>query len=418
MNLGKIFWNLYALCYDVLLEFNPYKEMMEEIVNKLDLSNNQEYNILDAACGTGNLEFFLLKEKINLNITSVDYSPVMLNMAKKKLSKTSIDLLLTNLDEKLPFEDNSFDRIVILNALHALPNPQKTIGEFYRILKPGGKLVIVALKNDYQLPLILKNHKHQNDPEEKWLTNNIFLVLFYVFKAFGFNKISFKFIFVTIFNQIINKKIIGFKQEYLSKMLLSESLKIDYCGLIYGDQDLFFIASKPDFSIKIAETQEEMKIIFSLRSKIFIEESGLNISQDNDKYDNQSIHFLINKCETPIGVMRLIKIEERQWDFRGLYKAPIEFDFSKSLEISRFGFIKGEGGNYKLLSLLEVALRYAMNNNFEYFCGTIRLEFLELLKRVGITFCFTSEPFIYHDKWKIVAFICDISPNKQLFLKK
>lgn len=414
MNLEKIFWNLYALCYDVLLEFNPYKEMMEEIVNKLDLSNNQEYNIFDAACGTGNLEYFLLKENEKLNITSIDYSPVMLNRAKKKLHETNVNLLLTNLDKKLPFENNSFDRIVILNALHALPNPQKTISEFYRVLKPGGKLVIVALKNDYQLSLILKEHKHKDDSEKKWLTNNIFLV----FKTFGFNKIALKFIFVAIFNQIIDKKIIGFEEKDLSEMLLSENLKIDYSGLIYGNQDLFFITSKPEISIKIAKTEEEMKTVFSLRSKIFIEENGLQANHDLDNYDDQSIHFIISKHKTPIGGMRLIKIEEQKWNFRDLYEMPFEFDFKKSLEVSRFGFIKGVSGNNELLSLLDAAYRYAINNNFDYFCGTIRLEFLELLKRLGITFYFVSEPFIYYNKWKIVAFISDVSINEQIVSKK
>ncbi len=53
--------------------------------------------------------------------------------------------------EKLPFDDETFDRVIIVDAFHHVLNQQKTLGEMWRVLKAGGKMVIEEpdIKNFY-----------------------------------------------------------------------------------------------------------------------------------------------------------------------------------------------------------------------------------------------------------------------------
>ncbi|MBT4269211.1 MAG: methyltransferase domain-containing protein [Deltaproteobacteria bacterium] len=92
-------------------------------------------SILDAGGGTGRIsaQFTTLARKVVI----CDFSLPMLKQARKK------ELLAVNGSvEKLPFPDGSFERILVIDALHHFKKPQSAINEFARVLKPGGRLVI------------------------------------------------------------------------------------------------------------------------------------------------------------------------------------------------------------------------------------------------------------------------------------
>ncbi len=419
----KIFWSWYALCYDVLTVFGPYQKMLAEIKKRLGFQKGVEYKILDAACGTGNLEVLLKEDKdLSLDITAVDFSPFMLNRARKKLrGANGVKFLACDLSQTLPFGDSTFDRIITVNALHALPLPDKTLAEFSRVLKHNGQMIIVTLKKGYQMPLIVKSFKHENESLEKWQVKSLFSWFRFVFRVFGFNATAFKFIFVAIFNKIIDKNIQGLDPVRLGEIFLDEGLKIEYSGLIYGDQDLLFVLKKPELLIKIARTEDELKQVFRLRQIIFVEESGLPIKDDFDEYDSSAVHFLAIRNNVPIGVMRLILLPTGPWSFRGLYKLPklsFVFDSEKTLEISRFGFLKEGRRRNDFILLLGAAMSYAESCQFKYLCGTMRIELMKALRMIGINFDFVSEVFTYYDKWEIVAFIGSIRQNMKFIENK
>jgi len=388
--------------------------MLERVKAELSLQEEKKYKILDAGCGTGNLDLILSAE--NCAVTAIDFSSAMLERAKKKLAThESISIRDCNLDKTLPFPNDYFDRIVTINVLHALPDPVKTLAEFNRVLKSDGQMIIITLKENYQMPLIVKAFKHAHEPDEKWEIKNIFSWFVRVIKVFGFTTAAFKFIFVAIFNKIIDKKIEGFKREVITNEILQLGLKIKHSGFIYGDQDLFFVLSKPKLLIQVAKSKLDQDRVFVLRQEIFIAEENLPLESDIDEYDAEATHFLASKNGFPVGVMRLIKIPTASWSFRGLYQVPDSFfDFRQALEISRFGFRREYREGQDFVLLLGAAMSYAASCKFNYLCGTMRVELMRALRIIGIRFDFVSEPFSYHGKWQIVAFVGPIEENMKI----
>lgn len=92
---------------------------------------------LDLGCGTG----ILLQEisKFSKEITGIDFSQGMLEEAHKKQSLgAKINLINADLNEKLPFEDNTFDYVIAILFFHHIENLDKIYREIFRVLKPNG----------------------------------------------------------------------------------------------------------------------------------------------------------------------------------------------------------------------------------------------------------------------------------------
>lgn len=82
------------------------------------------------------------------NIICLDMTPAMLAVGKGEAEKQG----LCNIDfmqgdaEKLTFEDNSFDIVISRLAFHHFSNPKQCFSEMARVLKPGGKLVVIDME--------------------------------------------------------------------------------------------------------------------------------------------------------------------------------------------------------------------------------------------------------------------------------
>lgn len=148
-------WNVYARAYDVTNKNVPYVKMLDEVVQELQIHG--EFNVLDAGCGTGNLLKKMSKVSFNSKFVGVDSSEEMLNRARKKfLSHPDVALQCFDLNTGLPFPDDSFDRVVSVNTLYALQQPDAMIAEFHRVLKPDGKLVFANPHNCARFSGIMK----------------------------------------------------------------------------------------------------------------------------------------------------------------------------------------------------------------------------------------------------------------------
>lgn len=95
-----------------------------------------EGSVLDAGGGTGRVAQFLSTHANRIIVA--DESHRMLRQAN---TKTSLEVV-RSVTEALPFKDNLFDRIIMVDALHHVEHQQQTAQELWRVLKPGGKIVI------------------------------------------------------------------------------------------------------------------------------------------------------------------------------------------------------------------------------------------------------------------------------------
>ncbi|MFC1801999.1 class I SAM-dependent methyltransferase [Patescibacteria group bacterium] len=168
-NFKKDDWGDYATCYDSLNHLIPYQKLQKTITKGLGCLSNQ--TILNAGCGTGNLEFSLKSIGLDktCNIWSLDFSEKMLEIAEQKLSDSCINFLEVNLNKKFPFKDNFFDKVFSINSLYANDVPEFVLKEFYRVMKINSSLILVTPKLGYQSGLILKEHCGSTKPDEYWL---------------------------------------------------------------------------------------------------------------------------------------------------------------------------------------------------------------------------------------------------------
>lgn len=101
--------------------------------------------ILEIGFGNGKLIENILSLGKNLRYVGIDYSQTMVEEAKMHngnlIESGTIELHQGNIDN-LPFDNNSFDKIVTVNTLYFWDDPKKTLSELKRVVKPGGRVVI------------------------------------------------------------------------------------------------------------------------------------------------------------------------------------------------------------------------------------------------------------------------------------
>lgn len=106
----------------------------EPILDHVDLPI--EGALLDVGGGTGRVTQALVG--LVPTIIIVDLSLEMLTQAQKKDNLRPV----CSHSEKLPFPDDSFERVIMVDALHHVCDGKKSLAELWRVLKPGGRLVV------------------------------------------------------------------------------------------------------------------------------------------------------------------------------------------------------------------------------------------------------------------------------------
>jgi ubiquinone/menaquinone biosynthesis C-methylase UbiE len=80
----------------------------------------------------------------DVRLTGIDLSPEMLAIARKKVTESGRDVDIREGDaHELPFPDASFDTVLCTYSLCNIPDPARAIGEMKRVLRPGGRLILV-----------------------------------------------------------------------------------------------------------------------------------------------------------------------------------------------------------------------------------------------------------------------------------
>lgn len=150
--LQQTFWSVYAIVYDTLLVFRPYRKMVEDVVQRLALTPGAR--VLDAGCGTGNVTQGLVRA--GYRVVAADLAGGMLKRAGDK--NPAADVRSVDLNATLPFEDEQFDGLTCSNVLYSLSQPVRSLVELRRILKPGGRLVLTNPRRDFSMFQIMREH--------------------------------------------------------------------------------------------------------------------------------------------------------------------------------------------------------------------------------------------------------------------
>jgi demethylmenaquinone methyltransferase/2-methoxy-6-polyprenyl-1,4-benzoquinol methylase len=147
----KKMFSVIAYRYDLLnrlLSLGRDSSWRREVA-KIIKTDNSNRLIIDLACGTGELSIEIANN--GLNVIAVDFCEEMLKRAKNKIINHGLTDRITLIDapvEYLPFNDNTFDYATIAFGIRNLYDPVKGLQEIYRVLKKGGKLIVL----EFSLP--------------------------------------------------------------------------------------------------------------------------------------------------------------------------------------------------------------------------------------------------------------------------
>lgn len=240
--MNSFIWTIYAYFYDGLAELLPYQNLMKTVINSIK-HDNSKIKILDAGCGTGNLELFMRRTKNDsfISVDAIDASQAMLKKAKTKFKKCFwVKFKLTDLNNPLPYDNGTFDNIVSINSLYATKNPKMVLKEFHSKLKVSGTLIIVNPKINPKITDVIR--EHIDLAMKKKGLKRTYLLLQNILKIP-------QFIIVIILNILIvklsrNNIYHFFNVNDLKKLISNCGFRVLETKYLYGKTDIFVMAEK------------------------------------------------------------------------------------------------------------------------------------------------------------------------------
>ncbi len=118
------------------------------------LKGIQSPEILDIATGTGDLAIASMRLNPK-RVVGLDLSPEMLKVGEVKIKKKKLDAIISMVEgdsENLPFKDGEFDAAMVAFGVRNFENLQKGLVEINRVLKDGGKFVVLEFSNPSAFP--------------------------------------------------------------------------------------------------------------------------------------------------------------------------------------------------------------------------------------------------------------------------
>lgn len=132
--------------------FFPYlyrRVFLAKALHMLEFIPSRSY-ILNSACGTGWFSF--MAQQRGYGVESIDLSDKVLSEVDYLNHKLGTDITVKKGSvTDLPYQDKTFDAVVLSEILEHLMEPQKALSEAYRVLKNGGRLIVTVPGYSYQL---------------------------------------------------------------------------------------------------------------------------------------------------------------------------------------------------------------------------------------------------------------------------
>jgi ubiquinone/menaquinone biosynthesis C-methylase UbiE len=120
------------------------KRRARRVIEELDPKRGDK--ILEAGCGPGYYLRILSKLGLELKLYGLDVDQNALIKARKIIGKMATNADLT---KRLPFKENFFDKVFLSEVLEHISDDGKALNMIYRVLKPGGRLIITIPNKDH-----------------------------------------------------------------------------------------------------------------------------------------------------------------------------------------------------------------------------------------------------------------------------
>lgn len=121
-----------------------------------ELVANKPRKMLDVATGTGDFAFEAIKKLHPEKVIGVDISEGMLSVAKKKIKERNLSQVFSvqlGDSEGLQFDNDTFDAITVAYGVRNFENLEKGLTDMLRVLKPGGKMVVLEFSKPRAFPV-------------------------------------------------------------------------------------------------------------------------------------------------------------------------------------------------------------------------------------------------------------------------
>lgn len=141
----------FALMNNPLRRFIQDKIEIKELRSRSSLPPHKA--ILEIGCGSGYGTRLIQRYFQPTKIEAVDLDPRMIVLARKRVQDPTISFRVGSAT-KLPFKSNTFDAVIEFGIIHHIPNWKKAVEELYRVLTPGGELLLEDLSAEtFETPL-------------------------------------------------------------------------------------------------------------------------------------------------------------------------------------------------------------------------------------------------------------------------
>ena len=131
--------------YDFFRSFDAAREVEEpyHISNYVhDYEGSRQKRVLDYGCGNGYVLGHYARN--GAETYGVDITPQAIELSRLRFRLLGVDgEFVLNDGNSIPFDDEFFDIACSMGVLHHIPDPAPVVAELYRVLKPGGRLVIM-----------------------------------------------------------------------------------------------------------------------------------------------------------------------------------------------------------------------------------------------------------------------------------
>ena len=137
---ARVFYKYLSQVYDRINPFIWNEEMRDEAIGWLELDGGER--VLDVGCGTGFATEGLLQHVET--VYGLDQSPHQLEKAYAKFGRSGPVRFTRGDAERLPYQDDTFDAVWSSGSIEYWPNPVDALEECRRVVKPGGRVLIVG----------------------------------------------------------------------------------------------------------------------------------------------------------------------------------------------------------------------------------------------------------------------------------